>query len=321
MKLRALAIFGILTAWLLPSICAPAKSQTYPAREVRLITESIGSSADYLARYIGEQLSRKWNFPIAIDNQGGRSALLVAKSAPDGYTLLMGSTGSMATAPSMSKTPDYDPVRDFSPIALVSKSPLLVVARPSVPAATLREFIEYARKSVERLRYSSGGIGTAAHLTTAYLASAAGIETVHVPYKGAAAGLKALLAGETHYAAISASTVVPHVRTNSLRAYAVTTTERYPVFPEIPTASESGLAGFEATAWYGLLAPAATPPTIVSKINTDVVSILRQPEVTAAFLKQGAIGAPGTAEEFGAWIRNETFKWAKAVRAAGINPE
>jgi tripartite-type tricarboxylate transporter receptor subunit TctC len=299
--------------------CAP----DYPVKPVRIITELPGSSGNFLARYVGQRLHERWAQPVVVENRGGIgvSGTLAARAAPDGYTLWTGSTGTIATAVSLYKNVGFDPVRDFAPIVLISKAPLVFVAHPSVPAANLREFIAYAKQHSSPVVYSSGGNGTAAHLATAFFRSLTGIDMRHVPYKGAGASVSALVAGEAAVSSVSASSVVPQVRAGRLKAYAVTSTSRFAALPDVPTAAEAGLPGFEATAWYGLLAPAKTPRAIIDKLNRSIVEILRTPQTAEAFLAQGAEAAPGTPEEFGAWIRSEISKWARVVKEAGLRPE
>jgi tripartite-type tricarboxylate transporter receptor subunit TctC len=281
-----------------------------------------GSSSDFLGRYVGERLGARWGQPVVVENRGGAgvSGTLVAKALPDGYTLWIGSTATLATTVGLYRKISYDPVKDFAPIALISRAPLLFVAHPSVPAANLREFINYARQNHGKVAYSSGDNGSASHLTSAFFSSLAGVNMLRVPYKGPGF-LTALMDGEAHVASISASTVVPHVRAGRLKAYAVTSKSRFAAMPDIPTAAEAGLPGFEAAAWYGVVAPAGAPSAIIAKVNRDVVEILRAPETTRAFLAQGAEAAPGTPEEFGAWIRSEVLKWRDIIKTAGITPE
>lgn len=300
-----------------------ASAQKYPQKPIRIIAETAGSSTDFLARYIGQRLNERWHQPIIVENRGGAgvSATLVSGALPDGYTLWMGSTPSLASAVSLYKKLAYDPVKDFAPITLVSKTPFLLVANPSVPAASLSEFMQYARQRPGTLSYASGGSGTGAHLTGAFFRSLAGIEMSHVPYKGAAAAVMALLAGEAAVATISAPSVVPQVRAGKLKAYAVTSGSRFAALPGVPTAVEAGLPGFEATAWYGMLAPAGTSPAIIGKLNRDIVKILHETKTIEVFLAQGAEAAPGTPAEFGAWIRSEILKWARVIAEAGIRPE
>jgi len=318
--LRATVALGIGVT---PSECLAASVEQFPERSVRIVAESPGSSSDFFARHVAARLGERWGQPVVVENRGGTgvSGTRVARALPGGYTLGIGSTGTLATTVGMYRNIPYDPIKDFAPIALISRAPLLFVAHPSVPASNLREFMSYARQNSGKVVYSSGGYGTAAHLTSAFFNSLAGTNLAHVPYQGAGAALTALVAGEAHVASISASTVVPQVRAGRLKAYAVTSTSRFSAMPDIPTAAEAGLPGFEAVAWYGIVAPAGTSAAIIARINRDIVELLRAPETTRAFLAQGADAAPGTPEAFGAWIKSEVRKWGNMIQTAGIHPE
>jgi tripartite-type tricarboxylate transporter receptor subunit TctC len=301
---------------------ASVRAQDYPVKPVRIVAESPGSSSDTLARYIGQRLGAQWNQPVVIDNRGpGAAAPRVAEALPSGYTLWMGSTPSLAGAVSMYKKLAYDPVRDFAPITLVSKAPFVFVAHPSVPASNLREFIAYAKKRAGVVAYSSGGVGTAGYLTTGLFLSLTGISMQHLPQRGVSNSVPALVAGEAAVASYSASSVVPHVKSGKLRAYAVTNDRRFAPLPDVPAAAEAGLPGFEASAWYGMLAPAGTSALLISKLNREIVEILRAPETASAFLAQGAEAAPGSPQAFREWIQSEIPKWAKVIKASGIQPK
>lgn len=298
---------------------APARAQGYPIKPVRIVAESPGSSSDTLARYVGQRLGVRWNQPVIVDNRGpGAAAPLVAEALPSGYTLWMGSTPSLAGAVSMYKKLAYDPIRDFAPITLVSKAPFVFVAYPSVPASNLREFIAYAKQRAGGVAYSSGGVGTAGYLTTGLFLSLTGITMQHLPQRGVSNSMPALVVGEAAVASYSASSVVPQVKTGKLRAYAVTSDRRFPPLPDVPASAEAGLPGFEASAWYGMLAPAGTSAAIISKLNREIVEILRAPETTGVFLAQGAEAAPGTPQAFRELIQSEIPKWAKVIKASGI---
>ncbi len=296
----------------------------YPAKPVRIVAASPGTGSDFCARYVGQKLNERWGKPVVVENRGGGSAAIaatsVARASADGYTLLMGETASLATAPTLYKI-EYNPVKDFAPITLVASAPLVVVAHPSVPAANLREFIAYAKQRPHDLNYSAGGSGTVAHLTSALLNLLAGIDVVYVPYKGAGAALLAVVGGEVQVSSLSATVAVPQVKTGKLKAYAVTAKKRFPTLPEVPTGAEAGLPRFESEVWFGLVAPARAPAALVSRLNREVVDILKTPATAAAFLLQGTQPAPTTQVQFGQFIQTEIPKWAAVIKAAGVAVE
>ncbi len=301
---------------------AAGHAQTYPTRPVRIIAASTGTTGDLLARYLGERLNERWGQPVVVENRSGAGATIAAevaaKAAPDGYTLHIGQLASFSAAVSLYKKLSYDPVKDFAPITLYAQVPLMFLAHPSVPAASLREFIDYAKKRSGAINYSSAGPGTGSHLTTELLNHVAGLRLVHVPYRGTGAAVTAILGGEVQVASIVLPNALPQVKAGKARAYAITSKSRFAGAPEVPTAHEAGLAGFESTAWFGMLVPARTPANLVGKLNRDMVEILRTPAIQAWLLTQGAVPSPGTPEEFAAFIKSETAKWADVVKRAGV---
>ena len=282
-----------------------------------------GSTADLMARYIGQRLNKLWNSPVIVENRSGASATLaataVAQAEPDGHTLLMGETGSLGTAGILyQKRLQYDPIKDLAAITLVERTPLVVLVNPSFQAKNLRELVDYAKQNPNKLNYSSGGQGTTAHLTSALLALVAGIEVVHVPFRGAAAGVTAIMTGEAQFASIAASSAMPHINSGRVRAIAITGRNRHPSLPDISTGIEAGLPGFESEVWFGLLAPKRTPESLVRRLNKEVVEILNMPETKTAFLKLGGEASPTSPQEFERFIQSEIVKWEKVIKTAGI---
>jgi tripartite-type tricarboxylate transporter receptor subunit TctC len=262
---------------------------------------------------------------VLIENRAGANgiiALEALKAAPaDGYTLGTVSNGPLVINPSMYLKLPYDPVRDFAAIGRLVNFPLLLVAHPSVPAKSVPELIALAKAKPGALTYSSPGVGNGSHLAGELFASMANITLVHVPYKGTAPAATALLAGDVSLAFSSIPTVLPHVRAGKLRALAVGDAARVPSLPDYPTISESGLAGYEAFSWAGVIAPAGTPQEVVRRVNAELGQILRQKAIVEQLAAEGTIPVPDTPEEFGAYIRSELVKWADIVRLANIKPE
>jgi tripartite-type tricarboxylate transporter receptor subunit TctC len=300
-------------------------AQSFPTKSVRIMAASVATTSDISARLVGQQLSQRWGQPVVIENRGGAGATLaatpVAKAAPDGHMLLMGETASLAISPHLYENLSYDPQKDLVAITLVAKAPMVIVAHPSFPANTLQELVAHARQHPRAVNYASGGSGTISHLTTALLMQLTSVSLTHVPYKGASAGLLATMAGEVQISSLAASTAVPQIRAGKVKAIAVTGAKRFSELPDVPTGMEAGITGFESEAWFGLLAPAGTPGAVVGKIGKDVVDILNLPATRAAFLAQGAEVAPSTPEEFARFIRSESDKWAKVVKATNAKVE
>jgi tripartite-type tricarboxylate transporter receptor subunit TctC len=268
-------------------------------------------------------MHESWKQPVVVENRarGSISAGAAAKSAPDGYTLLIGDRTWQAVAPSLYKELPYDPAKDFAEITLIASTPMLIVAHPSVPATSLGEFIAYAKRLPQPLAYATAGIGTATHLPGEQLKQLAGIDLTAVHYKGGGAAMVALLSGEVKAEFNLLPQALPHIKTGRVKAYAITAKKRFPGAADIPTVVEAGFPDLVADYWIGLFAPARTPPSVVAKINRDVVAILQSAAMRAFLLDQGAEPVPGTPEEFAAFIKRETVKWGKVIKTAGIKPE
>jgi tripartite-type tricarboxylate transporter receptor subunit TctC len=310
----ALACFAML---------APAaNAQSYPSKPIRLVVPfPPGGSLDVVARAIGPKLSEAWGQPVVIDNRPGAGgnigADLVAKSAPDGYTILEGALSTHAVNVSLYSKMPYDPVKDFAPITLVAITPNVLVLNSAFPVNSVSELIAYAKAHPGALSFGSGSNGSAGHLAGELFKTQTGVDMVHIPYKGGAPALQALLAGDTQLMFDNLANSTPQLKAGRLKALAVTTAKRSTLIPELPTLAEAGLPGFDIYTWWGFMAPAGTPREVIIKWNAEVTRILGTPEMKAFFAQQGAEPAPTTAEQFAALIRSEIPKYAKIVRDSG----
>jgi len=301
-------------------------AQNYPVKPIRfIIAQAPGGQNDVQARLIGQKLAEALGQPMVYDNRAGAGGQigfeLLAQTPPDGYTIAMGSISTLAVIPMMPRKPRYDPLRDFAPVTLVSTSPYVVTAHPSVPARTIKQLVALARARPDALVYASAGIATGIHLTTELFMMTAGIRMVHVPYKGGAPATIDLLAGHAAVMFNNVITAVPHVKVGKLRALAVTTAGRTPALPETPTVGESGYPGFESNSWQGIVTRAGTSGTIVTRLNGEAVRVLQLPEVRNPIVSQGNDIAAGSPEEFATYIRREMEKWGKVIQAAGVKSE
>jgi len=296
--------------------------EPYPSKPIRLVVPfPPGGSLDVVARAIGQKLSEAWGQPVVIDNRPGAGgnigADVVAKSVPDGYTILEGALSTHAVNVSLYAKMPYDPIRDFAPITLVAVTPNVLVLNPSLPANSVGELIAYAKANPGKLSFGSGSNGSAGHLAGELFKTEAGVDMLHVPYKGGAPALQALLAGDTQLMFDNLANSMQLVRAGKLKAIAVTTAKRSALVPELPTLAETGLPGFDIYTWWGFLAPAGTPKEIIAKWNAEVTRILNTPDMRAFFAQQGAEPAPTTPEQFAALIRNEIPKYAKIIKDSG----
>ena len=318
-SIAILVVTGFL-AWAMP-----ASSQGFPSRPVRIITGGAGSFHDIVTRQVGQRLSESWGQPVVVENRPGAgmtiAAGIVVRSAPDGYTLLMADRTCIAAAPGLYKNLPYDPIKDLLPITLTALAPLMLVAHPSIPASNLREFIEHVRQQPVSFNYAAAGPGTAIHMTGELFKHVAGVKMVSVYYKGGGAATMAIVSGEVKAGFGSVPNVLPHVRAGKLRAYVITSKTRFEGAPDVQTAAEAGLPGFESAQWLGMLAPAQTPAALVSRLNREMVEILQTPVMRNVLLAQGAEPAPGTPDEFTAFIKTETVKLNKVIELAGIRAE
>ena len=308
-------VFAVLAAWLL-SISAAVGA--YPENPIRwVIPFPAGGGADIVGRVVAHKLSELVGQQVVVDNRGGAggniAAELVARAAPDGYTMLMPHASIQTVNAALFGKLSYDPEKDFVPITLLTTVPNMLAVHPSVPVRSVKEYIALAKKFPGKLTFGSSGNGTAGHLANELLNSEAGIETLHVAYKGAAPALVGLLSGEVDSLTTNVSVLLPMVRTGKVRALAVAGLKRSGVVPDIPTIAESGLPGFDADSWYGLVAPAGTPAAVVSLLHAAVVKALRDPAVQAQLTKVGAVTIGNTPQEFRERVRVDTAKWARVL--------
>jgi tripartite-type tricarboxylate transporter receptor subunit TctC len=311
-----------LLAALLACVADGALAQGYPAKPIKIVVPfTPGGTTDVLARAVGQKLTANWGQPVVIDNRPGAGGNIgsevVAKAAGDGYTLLMGTISTHGINPSLYTKLPFDAVKDFAPVSLVARVPNVLVLHPSVPANSVKELIALAKAKPGQLNFASSGNGTSIHLSGEMFKTMAGVQMSHIPYKGSAPALTDLLGGQVSLMFDNMPTALPHVKAGRLKALAVTTAKRSPALPELPTVAESGLPDFEATSWFGVLAPAATPKEIVSKLSGEIAKILKTPDVQAQLSGQGAEPVGSTAEEFATHIKSEMAKWAKVVKESG----
>ncbi|MGZ8198878.1 MAG: Bug family tripartite tricarboxylate transporter substrate binding protein [Burkholderiales bacterium] len=304
------------------SACAADAASSYPNRPVRLVTGSPGSTSDIAARFVAQKLTERWGRTVVVDNRPGAGGIIgteiVAQSAPDGYTLIVGQIGTHASPQFLFKKLAYDPIKDFAPITLLTNSGIALVINPSMPVNTLKDFVAYARSRPGTLNYGSAGGGTSSQLSGELFNQMTGAKLVHIPYTGAGFALTAVVQGETQAAFLSTTTASAQVKAGKLKALAVMSPRRFPAAPDIPSVTEAGFPGIESSVWFGLLAPAGTPKAIVDKINHDVVAILKTPEARSQLLVQGAEPTPTTPQEFEAFLRAEIKKWGRVIKEAGI---
>src|SRR6267154_1873703 len=290
-----------------------AAAQAWPEKPVRFVVGfTPGGPSDILARALGQKLAESWGQQMVIENRPGAggniAAELVAKSAPDGYTWLLGNNSILATNQSLYGKLGYDPVKDFAPVALVAIQPNILVVNPSVPASSVKELIALAKAKPGELNYASSGSGAAAHLAG-------------VPYKGAQPALTDVIAGQAQLMFATSASVIPYIKAGRLRALAVTTAQRSASVPELPTVSEAGVPGFEAITWHGVVVPAATPRPLVERLNADIVKVLRVRDLRERLESLGAELAPGTPQDFADYIAREIPKWAKVVKDSGARAD
>jgi tripartite-type tricarboxylate transporter receptor subunit TctC len=307
--------------------CAlPAAAQSYPHKPIRLIIGfPPGGGTDVTARTITQPLTEKFGQPIVIDYRPGAGGTvgngIAAKGTPDGYTWLMSATGPHVIAPSLYRSLPYDPFRDYTPIAMVSTSPYLLLVHPSVEPRSVDELVRWLRSRPTPAAYSSSGAGTPSHLASELFRSMTRVALDHIPYKGAAAALVDIMGGRVQMGFSDMTISAPHLKSGRLRALAISSSTRSALAPDLPTVAESGLPGFEALVWYGLLGPAETPSDIVRSINAEVVRVLNLPETRQRFAALGAIVSPGSPEDFAAQIKRDHDKWAAVIKSAGIKLE
>jgi tripartite-type tricarboxylate transporter receptor subunit TctC len=300
-----------------------AQAQDYPNRAITLVVSTAaGGGNDIMARVIGDRMGRTLGQQVVVENRpgaGGTTATRqIAKSAPDGYTLGLGNTGTLAQGPAFYSNAGYDPLKDFAPIGLIAYAPLSVVVHPSVPANSLKELIALAKKEPGKLTYGSGGAGTPNHLTGVLFEQAAGVSLVHVPFRGSGPAVAALVGNHVSMMFAGLPSIIGNIKNNLVRPLALASPKRISVLPDLVTAAESGLPGFEAAQRYGLIAPAGTPPAVIAKLNAALQEALTSDEVKAKIAAEGAEPVPGTPADYARDIASEWAKWSKVVKDAGI---
>ena len=322
-EIFAWTLRGLIGALLAaPILTSAAERPAYPSKPIRIIvTFAAGGGTDIFARAIAQKFTETWGHSVIVDNRAGGNGNIgtdmVAKAPADGYTLLLTTNATIVINPNLVKLP-YDPVRDFAPVSLVASLPFVLVAHPTLPAKSVTELIALARARPGQLNYGSSGGGGGAHLSGETMKTMAKLDITHVPYKGAAPALVALLGGEVQFMFVSILTVTPLIESNKLRALAVTSGKRSPSLPNIPAMAETpGLAGFEADLWYGMLAPARTDPRIVDQLYHETRRILALPEIKNRFEPTGTMMVGSSPREFAETIKSDLVKWAKVIRSSG----
>ncbi len=322
-RVMATALIALLAA------STPAWAQTspaYPAKPIRLIVPfTPGGPTDILARTIGQKLTEAFGPQVIVDNRPGANgnigAELVVKSPPDGYTLLLASAGILTVNPSQHSRLPFELTRDLAPVTLAASITNVLVVHPALPVKSVKDFIRLAQSRPGQLSYASSGTGSASHLAMELFKSTARVDILHVPYKGGAPGITDLMGGHVQVMLIGLPGALPPVKAGKLKALAVSNLRRSPAVPKLPTIAESGLPGFEVINWLGVLAPAGTPRDIITKLNQEIVKALRQPDIREKLVSQGFETIDGTPEQFAAYMKSETAKWAKVVKASGAKAD
>lgn len=302
-----------------------ALSQAYPAKPIRFIVPFVpGGSSDFFARVIGPELSESLGQQVVIDNRGGAGGTigteLASRAAPDGYTILLGTANTAMNVSLYSKW-TVDPVRDFRAVALLGSAPNILAVHPSLPVKTVKDLIALAKARPGQINYASGGSGSTSHLATELLKALAKVELLHVPYKGTGPAIVAVLSGEASVVVPPASVVLPHMKTGRLRGLAIASAARFEAAPDLPTVAESGVPGYEASQWYGVLVPRGTPDEVVTRLNRELVRIVRSAEFKARLVKDATMALGSTPQEFAAYLNDEIAKWAKVVKFSGARVE
>jgi tripartite-type tricarboxylate transporter receptor subunit TctC len=301
-------------------------SAGFPDSTVRIIAPfTPGGVTDVIARELAPKMTQNWRMSVVPENRPGAAGIVgtqfVAGAAPDGHTLLVGTNGTIATNVALYSKLPYDPIRDFAPISLVATSYLILLSHPSVPIATVRDLIRLAKSRRGLLTYGSGGSGSTPHLAAELLKYEAGVDIVHIPYKGGAPAMIDMLAGRIDLYFSNTAVALPHVGTGRVKIIALTSAKRQAALPNVPTFAESGLPGYEVTSWFGLFAPAKTPPDAIAKIHVEIEKIVRQPDTMKRFDNAGLAAESSTPSEFSSFIKREIAKWTKVVKSAGIKAD
>ncbi len=293
----------------------------FPSRPLRIMGGGVGSTADFLSRFIGQKLNEKWNQPVVVDSRSGAGGTLaadvVAKAAPDGYNLVMGHAGPMVSAVALYKDLPYDPVQDFAPVSRMTTGVVVLVTHPSLPVTNTKELIAFIKQK-SGLSYASAGNGSMSHLAGELFNRITGVSVLHVPYKSAGFALTALLSSETQISFLSPVTAHTQLKAGRVKALAVSSKTRFVGTPEIPSATEAGIPGMDAQLWFGLFTTAKTPRAVVMKLNREITDVLNKPDVRQMLISQGAEAAPSTPAELGDFVKSELQRWVPIIKAAGI---
>src|SRR5438270_8466040 len=325
MRRSVFVMLAALGLWAVPA-CIQAHAQNYPNRPITLVIPfAPGGSTTIVGRGVADKMGELLGEKVVVDNRPGAGGTVgtkaVAKSDPDGYTIALGYTGTLAIGPSLYRNAGYDPRKDFAPIGLIGNAPNSLVVHPSFPAKTVGELIAYAKANPGKVNFGSSGAGTASHITGEYFAASAGIKLVHIPYKGTGPALTDLLGGHIPMAFAPIPATHANVSAGKLRAVAVTSTTRSSLLPDVPTMAEAGLPGFDASLYYGLAAPAGTPKPVIDKLNKALREALASDEVKRQLGADGTEITPGTPEDYADFIDKDEKKWAGLVKASGVEPE
>jgi tripartite-type tricarboxylate transporter receptor subunit TctC len=317
---RPLVLAAALFAVGLPSL-----AQTWPSKTVKIVVPfPAGGPTDVLTRSLADKLGAQLGQPVVVENKPGAGGSIgadfVAKSAPDGYTLVMATTSTHSIGPYLAKLP-YDPEKDFTPIVWVGNATNILVVNNQLGVSSVRELIDLAKKEPGKLNYATSGIGTVVHLTSELFASMAGIKLTHVPYKGVQQSIPDLISGQVSILFDNIMTAQPHIKAGKVKALAISSPKRSPLVPDVPTVAESGLPGFQSVTWFGLLGPASTPRAVVERVNAEINKALLLPEIQARFTQMGFEPAGGSASDFAQAIQRDADKWSKVIRDAGVKPE
>jgi len=301
-------------------------AQTYPTKPVRMVVAfAAGGTTDILGRLYAQKLAVSTSQQFIVDNRAGAGGTIgtdiVAKSAPDGYTIKFGSTSSIAVSPNLYPKLPFDLLRDLTPVTQVASAPILLAMHPSVPAKTMRDLIALARAKPGQLTFASSGTGSSLHLCGEYLKYLARIDLLHVPYKGAGPALPDLVAGQVQLLFSDMAPFVPYVKTGKLRILAVTTAERSKLYPDVPTIAESGVPGYDLAGWYGVLAPTGTPRPIIERLHGELMNVMRTPDMQERYVTLGLEPVESTTEQFGTYIRAELVKWGDIIKRSGTKVE
>ena len=325
--LKSVAVAGLAAVVFTASggALAQGAAASFPSKSITIVIPATpGGAIDLTARVIGPKLTDAWGKPVVVENKAGATGIIgtefIAKAAPDGQTLVLVAS-SHAINPSMFKKLPYDTVKSFEPVVLTHVLPLMLVVHPSLPVKNVQELIAYAKANPGKLSFASSGPGGAPHMSGELFKSMAGLDMIHVPYKGSTAAHSDLLAGRVSMMFDTVSAISPHVKSGALRALAVTTAKRSAAMPDVPTMAEAGMKGYETSTWGGILAPAGTPKDVVAKLNAEINKALAAQDVRQRMLDAGIEPAGGTPQQFTAFIQSEMAKWAKVAKTAGIEPE